>query len=174
MDIYATRTEMVIRAVLPGCQGLLGQSCGNVGLEPHETTSAVDARIGFLVGDGPGYCPAGIAGALAAQRRAGQGGGYRLPALRYNATLAQAAKGHALDMGRHGFMSHYFPGLGPRVRVHCACRSHLQGPKQRSCTCSALVASVHCRAIMNPHYTGLGAGLSQLGNAWAVVLAQPR
>jgi hypothetical protein len=33
---------------------------------------------------------------------------------------------------------------------------------------------VHCRAIMNLHYTEFGSGLSRVGNAWAVVLAQPR
>ncbi|MDT7919208.1 MAG: CAP domain-containing protein [Meiothermus sp.] len=47
----------------------------------------------------------------------GGGGGYSLPPLRYEVTLAQAAKSHALNMGRYGFMSHYFRGVGPRVRV---------------------------------------------------------
>ena len=110
----------------------------------------------------------------------GGGGGYRLPALRYNATLAQAAKGHALDMGRHGFMSHYFRGLGPRVRVARAGYSYLRMSeiifKGRNSDPARAVrwwlrSPVHCRAIMNPHYTELGAGLSRVGNAWAVVLA---
>ncbi|WP_299429913.1 CAP domain-containing protein [uncultured Meiothermus sp.] len=113
----------------------------------------------------------------------GGGGGYRLPPLRYDATLAQTAKGHALNMGRYGFMSHYFRGVGPRVRVARAGYGYLRMSeiifKGRNSDPARAVrwwlrSPVHCRAIMNPHYTEAGSGLSRAGNAWAVVLAQPR
>ncbi|GIW28561.1 MAG: hypothetical protein KatS3mg070_1924 [Meiothermus sp.] len=113
----------------------------------------------------------------------GGGGGVRLPPLRYNATLALAAKKHALNMGRYGFMSHYFQGVGPRVRVARAGYGYLRMSeiifKGRNSDPARAVrwwlhSPVHCRAIMNPHYTEAGAGLSRVGHAWAVVLAQPR
>jgi uncharacterized protein YkwD len=103
--------------------------------------------------------------------------------LRYDATLAQTAKGHALNMGRYGFMSHYFRGVGPRVRVARAGYGYLRMSeiifKGRNSDPARAVrwwlrSPVHCRAIMNPHYTEAGSGLSRAGNAWAVVLAQPR
>ncbi len=113
----------------------------------------------------------------------GGGGGVRLPLLRYDATLAQAAKGHALNMGRYGFMSHYFQGVGPRVRVAKAGYGYLRMSeiifKGRNSDPARAVrwwlrSPPHCRAIMNPYYTEFGAGLSRVGHAWAVVLAQPR
>lgn len=113
----------------------------------------------------------------------GGGGGVRLPPLRYDATLAQAARGHALNMGRYGFMSHYFRGVGPRVRVARAGYGYLRMSeiifKGRNSDPARAVrwwlrSPAHCRAIMNPHYTEFGAGLSRVGHAWAVVLAQPR
>lgn len=113
----------------------------------------------------------------------GGGGGVRLPPLRYDATLAQAAKGHALNMGRYGFMSHYFQGVGPRVRVAKAGYGYFRMSeiifKGRNSDPARAVrwwlhSPPHCRAIMNPHYTEFGAGLSRVGHAWAVVLAQPR
>lgn len=113
----------------------------------------------------------------------GGGGGYILPPLRYDATLAQVAKGHALNMGRYGFMSHYFQGVGPRVRVARAGYGYLRMSeiifKGRNSDPARAVrwwlrSPPHCRAIMNPHYTEFGAGLFRVGNAWAVVLAQPR
>ncbi|MCX8088644.1 MAG: CAP domain-containing protein [Meiothermus ruber] len=113
----------------------------------------------------------------------GGGGGYSLPPLRFNATLAQVAKSHALNMGRYGFMSHYFRGVGPRVRVARAGYGYLRMSeiifKGRNSDPARAVrwwlrSPVHCRAIMNPHYAEAGVGLSRVGHAWAVVLAQPR
>lgn len=113
----------------------------------------------------------------------GGGGGVRLPPLRYDAILAQAAKGHATNMGRYGFMSHYFQGEGPRVRVAKAGYSYLRMSeiifKGRNSDPARAVrwwlrSPPHCRAIMNPYYTEFGAGLFRVGNAWVVVLAQPR
>ncbi len=113
----------------------------------------------------------------------GGGGGVRLPPLTYNATLAQAAKGHALNMGRKGFMSHYYRGVGPRLRVARAGYGYYRMSEiifkggtsnpQRALRWW-LHSPVHCRAIMNPYYTQFGAGLSLLGNAWAVEMALPR
>jgi uncharacterized protein YkwD len=86
-------------------------------------------------------------------------------------------------MGRYGFMSHYFRGVGPRVRVARAGYGYLRMSeiifRGRSSDPARAVrwwlrSPVHCRAIMNPHYTEAGAGLSKAGHAWAVVLAQPR
>lgn len=113
----------------------------------------------------------------------GGGGGYRLPPLRFDTTLAHAAKSHALNMGHYGFMSHYFRGVGPRVRVARAGYGYLRMSeiifKGRSSDPARAVrwwlrSPAHCRAIMNPHYTEFGSGLSRVGNAWAVVLAQPK
>ncbi len=113
----------------------------------------------------------------------GGGGGYRLPPLHSNATLANAARSHAINMGRYGFMSHYFQGVGPRMRVARAGYGYLRMSeiifKGRNSDPARAVrwwlrSPVHCRAIMNPHYTEFGSGLSRVGNAWAVVLAQPR
>lgn len=113
----------------------------------------------------------------------GGGGGFRLPALRYNALLAKAALGHALNMGRKGFLSHYYGGVGPRVRVSRAGYRYTRmseiifkggSPSPARAMRWWLRSGVHCRAIMNPYYKEFGAGFSRLGNAWAVVLAQPR
>ncbi|RDI96032.1 CAP domain-containing protein [Meiothermus sp. QL-1] len=111
----------------------------------------------------------------------GGGGGYSLPPLRPNSTLAQVARGHARDMARHGFVSHYFQGVGPRLRVARAGYRYLRMSeiifKGRSGDPARAVrwwlrSPTHCRAIMNPYYTEAGAGFR--GNAWVVVLAQPR
>jgi uncharacterized protein YkwD len=113
----------------------------------------------------------------------GGGGGYRLPPLRFDPALAQAAKSHALNMGRYGFMSHYFRGVGPRMRVARVGYSYLRMSeiifKGRNSDPARAVrwwlrSPVHCRAIMNPYYAEFGSGLSRVGNAWAVVLAQPK
>ncbi|MCL6526298.1 MAG: CAP domain-containing protein [Thermaceae bacterium] len=113
----------------------------------------------------------------------GGGGGVALPPLRYDPTLAQAAKRHALNMGRVGFLSHYYQGMGPRVRVARAGYAYLRMSeiiyKGNSLSPQQAVrwwlwSPVHCRAIMNPYYQEFGAGLSPVGGAWAVELAQPR
>lgn len=150
---------------------LLLAACLSLGLA--QTTAQLESQVLSLLNDARARgvaCPGG-------------GGGYRLPALRYDATLAQAAKGHALNMGRHGFMSHYFRGVGPRVRVARAGYGYLRMSeiifKGRNSDPARAVrwwlrSPVHCRAIMNPYYTEFGSGLSRVGNAWAVVLVQPR
>lgn len=113
----------------------------------------------------------------------GGGGGVSLPPLVYNATLANAAKAHALNMGYKGFMSHYYQGVGPRLRVARAGYSYLRmseiifkgGTKSPERAMRWWLHSpVHCRAIMNPYYKQFGAGLSLVGNAWAVEMAMPR
>lgn len=113
----------------------------------------------------------------------GGGGGYRLPPLSYNPTLAQAAKAHALNMGYKGFMSHYYKGIGPRIRVARAGYSYLRmseiifkgsSSSPQKAMRWWLHSPVHCRAIMNPYYKQFGAGLSLVGNAWAVEMAMPR
>ena len=113
----------------------------------------------------------------------GGGGGVKLPPLKYDATLAQVAKRHALDMGRAGFLSHYYQGIGPRVRLARAGYDYLRMSeiifKGASSSPEQAVrwwlwSPTHCRAVMNPYYVEFGAGLSVAGNAWAVELAQPR
>ncbi|MER3483442.1 MAG: hypothetical protein C4332_10135 [Meiothermus sp.] len=113
----------------------------------------------------------------------GGGGRLKLPPLRYDATLAQAAKRHALNMGRVGFLSHYYQGVGPRVRVARAGYDYLRmseitfkgiGSSPARAVRWWLWSPVHCRAIMSPYYKEFGAGLSVAGNAWAVEMAQPR
>lgn len=113
----------------------------------------------------------------------GGGGGYRLPPLTYDATLARVALGHALNMGTKRFLSHYYQGIGPRVRVMRAGYAYTRmseiifkgsTPSPAKAVRWWLRSPVHCRAIMNPHYREFGAGLSRVGNAWAVVLARPK
>ncbi|MER3442759.1 MAG: hypothetical protein C4333_00970 [Meiothermus sp.] len=113
----------------------------------------------------------------------GGGGGFKLPALKYDPVLAKAALDHALNMGRKGFLSHYYGGVGPRVRVSRAGYRYSRmseiifkgsGPSPAKAVRWWLRSGVHCRAIMNPYYEEFGAGFSRVGNAWAVVLAQPR
>jgi len=113
----------------------------------------------------------------------GGGGGSRLPALSHNPLLAKVALSHALNMGQKGFLSHYYRGVGPRVRLSRAGYRYARMSeiifKGRSSSPARAVhwwlrSSVHCRAIMNPYYKEFGAGFSPVGKAWAVVLAQPR
>lgn len=113
----------------------------------------------------------------------GGGGGFKLPALGYNPLLAKVALGHALNMGQKGFLSHYYRGIGPRVRLSRAGYRYTRmseiifkgrSPDPARAVRWWLRSSVHCRAIMNPYYEEAGAGFSRVGNAWAVVLAQPR
>lgn len=113
----------------------------------------------------------------------GGGGGLKLPALKYDAVLAKAALGHAINMGRKGFLSHYHGGVGPRVRLSRAGYRYMRmseiifkggSPSPARAIRWWLRSGVHCRAIMNPYYKEFGAGFSAVGNAWAVVLAQPR
>ena len=49
--------------------------------------------------------------------RCAGGGGVRLARLGGNNLLTNAAQGHAANMSRYGFVSHYFRGVGPRSRV---------------------------------------------------------
>ncbi|WP_018466842.1 CAP domain-containing protein [Calidithermus timidus] len=113
----------------------------------------------------------------------GGGGGSPLPPLKYDATLAKVALGHALNMGRKGFLSHYYGGVGPRVRLSRAGYRYTRmseiifkgrSPSPARAVRWWLRSGVHCRAIMNLYYKEFGAGFSPVGNAWAVVLAQPR
>jgi len=86
-------------------------------------------------------------------------------------------------MGNKGFLSHYYQGVGPRTRVATAGYAYTRMSeivfKGRTSSPQRamrwwLRSPVHCRAIMNPYYLEVGAGLSKVGNAWSVILARPR
>ena len=120
-----------------------------------------------------------INNARVAGTRCNGAGGVRLNRLTYNATLALASDSHARAMAARRVVSHYFNGVGPRTRVARAgynfsrmseiiylgsgSASRAVGWWQRS--------RAHCQAMMNPHYTQIGAAYS--GGAWVVVMALP-
>jgi uncharacterized protein YkwD len=113
----------------------------------------------------------------------GGGGGVSVPALRYDPVLRRAAQSHALNMANHNFTSHYFRGVGPRTRVARAGYRYSRMSEViykysgRSSPASAvrwwLRSPVHCRAIMNRHYTEFGAAYGGSG-AWVVEVTQAR
>jgi uncharacterized protein YkwD len=106
------------------------------------------------------------------------GGGVRLGALRFNATLARAARQHALNMGSGRFVSHYYKGVGPRTRVARAGYRYsrmseiifLGGGGASRAVRWWKNSTVHCRAMTNPHYLEFGA--AQYNGAWVVVMAR--
>ncbi len=109
--------------------------------------------------------------------RCAGGGGTRVTSLRFNARLAVAAQGHAANMNRYGFVSHFFRGVGPRSRVPRAGYKFSRmseiifkgsGGAARALRWW-LHSPVHCRAIMNPYYRDIGAAV--VGNAFVVVMA---
>ena len=113
----------------------------------------------------------------------GGGGGVSVAALRYDPVLRRAAQAHALNMANHNFMSHYFRGVGPRTRVARAGYRYTRMSEiiykysGRSSPASAvhwwLRSPVHCRAIMNRHYTEFAAAYGGSG-AWVVEMTQAR
>jgi uncharacterized protein YkwD len=105
------------------------------------------------------------------------GGGIRLTRLAGNNLLAVAARGHASNMSRYGFVSHYFRGIGPRTRVPRVGYKFLRmseiifkgsGGASRALRWW-LHSPVHCRAIMNPYYHEIGTAV--VGNAFVVEMA---
>jgi uncharacterized protein YkwD len=111
----------------------------------------------------------------------GGGGGTRLGPLRYDATLARAARVHAYNMGTRRFVAHFYQGVGPRARVWQAGYRYLRMSEviflgRNSDPARAvrwwLRSPPHCRAIMNPYYREFGPALYR--NAWVVEMAQPR
>jgi uncharacterized protein YkwD len=109
--------------------------------------------------------------------RCSGGGGVRLARLGGNNLLAIAARGHAANMSRYGFVSHYFRGVGPRTRVLRAgyrfsrmSEIIFKGSGGASRALRWWLRSpVHCRAIMNPYYREIGT--SVVGNSFVVVMA---
>ena len=121
-----------------------------------------------------------INNARVAGTRCNGAGGTRLSRLTFNPKLALAAESHARNMAARGIVSHFFAGIGPRVRVvrtgyRFSRMSEIifMGSGHAS---SALTwwqhSRVHCGAMMNPNYTQIGAGYS--GGAWVVVMARPK
>lgn len=107
-------------------------------------------------------------------------GGVRLSAMRWNNTLAKAARTHALNMGSKKFVSHYYQGIGPRTRVTRAGYSYSRmseiiflgnGGASRAVNWWKN-SRIHCWAISNPLYTEVGA--AQYNGAWVVVMARPK
>ncbi len=109
--------------------------------------------------------------------RCAGGGGVRLTRLGANNLLALAARGHASNMSRYGFVSHYFRGVGPRTRVPRVGYKFTRmseiifkgsGGASRALRWW-LHSPVHCRAIMNPYYREIGTAV--VGNAFVVEMA---
>jgi uncharacterized protein YkwD len=109
--------------------------------------------------------------------RCAGGGGVRLAQLGGNNLLGNAALGHAANMSRYGFVSHYFRGVGPRTRVPQAGYKFSRmseiifkgsGGASRAMRWW-LHSPVHCRAIMDPYYREIGTAV--VGNAFVVVMA---
>jgi uncharacterized protein YkwD len=115
--------------------------------------------------------------ARASGARCAGGGGVRVARLSGNNLLAVAARGHAANMNRYGFVSHYFRGVGPRTRVprtgyRFSRMSEIifkgSGGASRAMRWW-LHSPVHCRAIMNPYYREIGVAI--VGNAFVVEMA---
>ncbi len=107
-------------------------------------------------------------------------GGVRLGTLRYNATLARAARQHAIHMGSKRFVSHYYQGIGPRTRVARAGYRYSRmseiiflgnGGASRAVNWWKN-SRIHCWAMTNSNYTEVGA--AYFNGAWVVVMAKPR
>lgn len=109
--------------------------------------------------------------------RCAGGGGVRLARLGGNNLLANAARGHASNMSRYGFVSHYFQSVGPRTRVP---RTGYKFSRMSEIIFKGsggasramrwwLHSPVHCRAIMNPYYREIGTAVVR--NAFVVVMA---
>jgi uncharacterized protein YkwD len=109
--------------------------------------------------------------------RCAGGGGVRVARLGGNTLLAVAARGHAANMSRYGFVSHYFRGIGPHTRVPRAgyrfsrmSEIIFKGSGGASRAMRWWLRSpVHCRAIMNPYYREIGTAV--VGNAFVIEMA---
>ena len=116
-----------------------------------------------------------------------------LAALVPHPKLRAAARGHALDMQVRGYFAHDTPdGVTVKDRVrqtgYVAARASeniLGGQRLGSSARSAvkwwLASPVHCRNIMNPLYTQIGAGhvfepsdAAGLQHYWVIVFAAPQ
>ncbi len=107
-------------------------------------------------------------------------GGIRISSMRWNNTLARAARTHALNMGSKRFVSHYYNGIGPRTRVVRAGYSFSRmseiiflgnGGASRAVNWWKN-SKIHCWAMTNANYTEVGA--AQYNGAWVVVMARPK
>lgn len=107
--------------------------------------------------------------------------------------LREAARGHAVDMQARGYFAHDTPeGIGVKERVFStgyaaaqASENILGGQRLGSSARAAvqwwLASSVHCKNIMNPIFTQIGAGhvyapndSSGFVHYWVIVFATPR
>jgi uncharacterized protein YkwD len=107
-------------------------------------------------------------------------GGVKIGTMRWNNTLARAARVHAINMGNKRFVSHYYKGVGPRTRVARAGYRYSRmseiiflgnGGASRAVNWWKN-SRVHCWAMTNPLYTEVGAAF--YNGAWVVVMARPQ
>ncbi len=107
-------------------------------------------------------------------------GGIRIRAMRWNSTLAKAARVHALSMGSKRFVSHYYQGVGPQTRVARAGYRYSRmseiiflgnGGSSKAINWWKN-SKIHCWAMTNANYTEVGA--AQFNGAWVVVMARPK
>jgi uncharacterized protein YkwD len=107
-------------------------------------------------------------------------GGVKIGTMRWNNTLALAARNHAVNMGNKRFVSHYYQGVGPRTRVARAGYKYSRmseiiflgnGGASRA-TNWWKNSKIHCWAMTNPLYTEVGAAYYR--GAWVVVMARPK
>ncbi|HWG84725.1 MAG TPA: CAP domain-containing protein [Deinococcales bacterium] len=113
----------------------------------------------------------------------GGGGGTRLAALRLEPRLSAAALAHARDMGERNYLSHtgsggstargrvVLAGYQPVRMSEIIYKHSLVGHRPESPVNWWLQSPVHCRAIMNPHYSSIGIGYWARGRSWTAVLA---
>jgi uncharacterized protein YkwD len=106
-------------------------------------------------------------------------GGVRIGMLRWNNTLARAARVHAINMGNKRFVSHYYQGVGPQTRVTRVGYRYSRMSEIIFLGNGGSVKAVnwwknsgiHCWAMTNALYTEVGA--AQYRGAWVVVMARP-
>ena len=126
--------------------------------------------------------------ARASARRCGDRAFKAAPPVRWNGTLAEAARLHAQDMARHNYIAHEGrDGSNPAQRVERAgYRYRATGENIAAGMTTAqravegwIKSPPHCANLMNPSFTDMGAAYavnarSDMGIYWAQAFGTPR
>lgn len=100
-----------------------------------------------------------------------------LPALRWDESLASAARNHALEMAKRGLVSHQFPGepnLPSRARQAGARYSWLaenvdQGPNPATIHQRLMASPLHRANILDTDMDSAGIGVAERNGQWFAV-----
>ena len=126
--------------------------------------------------------------ARAAPRHCGRSAFSAAPPLRWNDSLAEAARRHAEDMARHNYFSHRGrDGSSPAQRIeragyrYRAMGENLAGGQLQpeDAVAGWIKSPEHCANLMNPAFTEMGSAYavdpgSEMGVYWAQAFGRPR